>query len=620
MLKERQIKILTDLETTNIYITAESLADKYNVSVRTIRNDIDEIDYVVKQYHGRFIRMPQKGMRIICDFSIAERLMSETNSNSFAALSKVQQQLIIYTIFLTNPNPISVNALADSLAVSTGTILNRLKEPSDILTQHAVALSGVKKKGFYIHGKSADFIRLTDTLLEQLSPDIFQCFFESGNAFSCTPEQELQRQKILSFIKDNLSLTPVNKYSINAALFFLVKNSPLAENTFLPETTSFLVDSTRKLLDHTQASGLSLNQPWALFAHHILLAYTNASDLLRAETGSAETRNIQNAIHCMIKKSFYYYPELEKDSSYLEQDLLAHVCTMINRMHASLDNQNPLLDEIKLRYPVIFATVKDLTKVFSEHYPLVLDEHQVSFFVLYFLQYLEKARARTSVHMLIVCNSGVGAARLLSTKIQNHFPEVSLIETDSSFNLESNKISLDNIDLIVSTIPLRFSGTIPVITVSPFLTNQELLSIRKALLKIDEPRQLHTTFVLPDDRPSAFSSLSASLPLAEQLDPVLYAELVADIFTLFLDLYPEGITADQYSIAVGILTHVIISMPRWLEGDFIKAYDYKDLKVTYPKEFSAILKFLNTTAEKLHIFIAPVEAAAILRYVIAPGL
>ena len=47
MLKERQLCILSDLENTKVFISAKALAEKYDVSLRTVRNDIDEIAYEV---------------------------------------------------------------------------------------------------------------------------------------------------------------------------------------------------------------------------------------------------------------------------------------------------------------------------------------------------------------------------------------------------------------------------------------------------------------------------------------------------------------------------------------------------------------------------------------------
>ena len=58
MLNDRQLNIVNDLEQTDQLITANSLAEKYHVSLRTIRNDIEEIDYSTKKYDMEFLRVP----------------------------------------------------------------------------------------------------------------------------------------------------------------------------------------------------------------------------------------------------------------------------------------------------------------------------------------------------------------------------------------------------------------------------------------------------------------------------------------------------------------------------------------------------------------------------------
>ena len=87
MLNDRQLNIVNDLEQTDQLITANSLAEKYHVSLRTIRNDIEEIDYSTKKYDMEFLRVPKVGMKIIAKESIYQKLLSDSSISSFSSLS-----------------------------------------------------------------------------------------------------------------------------------------------------------------------------------------------------------------------------------------------------------------------------------------------------------------------------------------------------------------------------------------------------------------------------------------------------------------------------------------------------------------------------------------------------
>ena len=59
-----------------------------------------------------------------------------------------------------------------------------------------------------------------------------------------------------------------------------------------------------------------------------------------------------------------------------------------------------------------------------------------------------------------------------------------------------------------------------------------------------------------------------------------------------------------------------MSVPRWVNGRFISASDYEEMKKAYAKEYEIIVKFLHVMEEKLGVYIDPIEAIAILRYLI----
>ena len=459
--------------------------------------------------------------------------------------------------------------------------------------------------------------------------DSFHRFFRADTGALAAAEEAQHVVSILNYLSEELDISPLDSRNIQILLFFIAKNNgSLLLNRLNPGGTiriNQLETRFNLLLDFlSRQLAAPLFPLWEHCLRLAILNYTNAPSLLRTSDGETRPQNLDLAVHHMVEEALNYYPELADLQESLEQDLCVHIGSIINRLGAGLDIANPLLDEIQIRFSLLFSTVKELSKAFTLYYPLLMDDHQISYLVLYFAEYLEKATAQVPLRLLVVCNSGAGVAKLLSTRLRNHFPEITSIENASSYQLESSRISLDDVDLVVTTIPLQLRTplAVPMITTSPFLTNDELLQIRKLFIELAENRShIHRVLNAQDDVSSApFPSIRTrngfSAPEFDMDCNIFLAEVLSEVFALFQEIFPDGIAPKHYPVATGIITHIVMSLPRWTTGDFIKAYDLDELKLTYPAEFTAIIHFLDRVGTRLGIFIAPVEATAILRYMI----
>lgn len=116
MLNQRQSFILKDLEAAKEPITAKALAAKYNISLRTIRNDINEISDYVNTLEGvSFIKVPGLGMRIDAKQNIYNQLEKEINLENLSIYRAEDRSHVLLFCFLLLPNPITAEALAEKM-------------------------------------------------------------------------------------------------------------------------------------------------------------------------------------------------------------------------------------------------------------------------------------------------------------------------------------------------------------------------------------------------------------------------------------------------------------------------------------------------------------------------
>ncbi|MBQ1477554.1 MAG: PRD domain-containing protein, partial [Erysipelotrichaceae bacterium] len=223
-----------------------------------------------------------------------------------------------------------------------------------------------------------------------------------------------------------------------------------------------------------------------------------------------------------------------------------------------------------------------------------------------------------------VCNTGRSASKLLATRLINNLPNIHIVSMNSLFNIQNDPSILDNVDFIISTIPIPNIEK-PHIVISPLLQKGELERVRESIwlsknekLPAASVDKAATTLVEPylryqDADQFLKGGFENALPYQTM---TLLGEASMDLFDLISRLYPKGIPANKYSNVSGIFAHVLMSVPRWQRGEFIEPFDYENLSEQYPEECRIISEYLDTQSKKFSVFIPEAEMIAILRYYI----
>ncbi|NMR96064.1 transcriptional regulator, partial [Vibrio parahaemolyticus] len=74
--------------------------------------------------------------------------------------------------------------------------------------------------------------------------------------------------------------------------------------------------------------------------------------------------------------------------------------------------------------------------------------------------------------VLVVCATGMGTATLLSTRLQNEYKNLNIVDVVSSLNIEEVLETTKDIDFIISTIPINYAK-IPLVVGNPLLLSED---------------------------------------------------------------------------------------------------------------------------------------------------
>ncbi|MDN5710267.1 MAG: transcription antiterminator, partial [Planococcus sp. (in: firmicutes)] len=167
--------------------------------------------------------------------------------------------------------------------------------------------------------------------------------------------------------------------------------------------------------------------------------------------------------------------DLTKDFS-LYQGLLAHMEPLIFRLKQKLESFNPLTDEIKKKYPMLFLAVKQTLE--TEFDDLEFSADEVAFIVLHFGSALLMNEERVQIDAVVVCPTGIGTSKMLASRIQKELPEIDTVKILSIHDFQT--ANFQDYDLVISTIRLPVTD-VDYLMVSPLLNDQDISHIENYL-------------------------------------------------------------------------------------------------------------------------------------------
>ena len=632
ILNERQQKIFNDLKETKTPITAKTLAIKYNVSLRTIRNDINDITLFLNDINGKIIKVPKIGIRIIDagNNNLSGFTQASASLSNFAYFDNYRQLFAVFTYFVVNKNPITSDECSELFMISKGTFLSRVKDLNRFLEKTNVHLGGIRNKGFYLECDKKGFLESYELFRTKIrSNGIYDILFNNDELID--PTTKLELSNILRFIENDLSLTVQHYRTLCNLLGCFIKikrrnveryrnyinlehhdKSYAISQYFLVVLKIILTDNDLTMIDYLLDKCTDLNEGEIKHdTYHLLGEATDA----------------------LLKTAIKLEPELASDFDNLKIDIIKHIQSTIARKNLNINNTNPLLNQIKARFPVLFNIVKNSIPSFEKIYPLNFSDDEIGYITLYFRRSIEKTEKIKDARVIVICNTGRGASKLLATRIMNNLPEIHIMAILSSDELDSMEDFLDNIDLIISTMRLDNIKK-PYIIVSPFLSDDELQMIKEAVfigrdshssLSKNSLNELASSLIsqyVASDKANEFTNKifyltnDRNIKQSNSLDLEAISEVAVEIMEMCKELYPNGLKNSDFNRISGIFAHVFMSLSRWLASDFIKVYDYEELQTKYHDQYIIIEKFIDRMEKKLNITIDRVEIIAILRYII----
>ncbi|TDL67496.1 transcription antiterminator [Rhodococcus qingshengii] len=496
MLNNRTIAILRELLAVDSAITSEYLANVIQVTSRTIRNDMKELETLLSKYGASIKSIRGAGyiLKIDDDKRFRKFLLEEFQSEKLkpSILPNSPEERVHYLMnrLLLTENFLKLEDLADELFISKSTVQNDLKDVKKILHTYDLSFDVKPNYGLKVKGEE---VKLRFCMSEYVFDRIQTAYDLHSSQKSLIPIDEMKmiRAIILEQIKENkitLSDIGLNNLIIHIAIackriidgnYVILNNEELKDVTNQKEygVANKIVREIEKRMKvafpETEIAYIAIHLLGTRMIRHLNNKVGDIRNYIDKDIYRL-TMEILDSIETKLTLGL-------KDDQELIVAIGLHLKPAISRYRYGMNLRNPMIDEIKSNYPIAFEAGIIAGMVLKKELEIDIDENEVGYLALHIGAAIERRAIHTEPkRCMIVCASGVGSARLLSYKLQSKFGgKLEIVGTTEYYKL--NEVPFDSLDFIVSTIPIKESLPVPVIVVNTFLGGNDFEKVEKVI-------------------------------------------------------------------------------------------------------------------------------------------
>lgn len=209
-------------------------------------------------------------------------------------------------------------------------------------------------------------------------------------------------------------------------------------------------------------------------------------------TVSMENRELQQLVNDMIDAYDSEKAYLLKQDDEFIQGLLAHLQPTLIRLMHGMQIENPVLMEIKRDYPDMYDRCIKVAGVIEAGTGKSVPPEEIGFLTVHFGAAMVRLQGRSEqvrrVHAGVICSSGIGVSRLMTSKLERVFRDRMDLTTFGKNDITPYVIG--KMDFFISSIPME-QLDVPVIFVNPLLGDDDMEHIRNMIYQYARTPEKH---------------------------------------------------------------------------------------------------------------------------------
>jgi len=478
-------------------VTAGDIAVAVKVSTRTVHRELQMIEQWLEPLGMRLEKKSGTGVRIDpCSDDLAV-LRQQLELNEYVEFTPEERKLFMLCILLDESEPVKLLALASDLKVTVSTASNDLDDLEPRIQLAGLKLVRRRGYGVKINGSElAHRMAISALALEYLDEsDLFGRQAEQGVSKVSSKLLEMIGHEDVLTVENALwqpdiewlENIPERQYmklliQLSVAVVRIRKGFGIGRSTQQDKKDVVMpLQDERKVPEYLASRlcgvlsaqlGLEFVGEEQTYFHRLLIEIEQSihSSRLLPVDDLVLLDMVRSLTDRMQQKTHYSFHE----DRLLREGLIAHMEPVLERMDERQLIRNPLLQQIRKDYESLFEDVKQAVR---EAWPNTdVPDEEIGFLVMHFGASIERLRVlKREIRAVVVCTSGIGSSRMLSSRLSKEIPEIRIVDSVSWY--EAARIPKTEYDLVLSTVDLPMDKH-QYYKVSPLLTAEESERLR----------------------------------------------------------------------------------------------------------------------------------------------
>lgn len=451
-MNKRSTEIVQLLDKEKEEITVSGFAEYFQVSQKTIRNDLKEINSILRENHREEV-MIQKGGRITVPFRFRESmpLLLEGDFYDYK-LSKEERVRIAAAMIVNASDYITLATIADNLFVSRATVINELKEIKAYVREQGLEVGSYANKGLRAEGQESlkRAFLLNVIRAEQADPGGQKNMV--GKFVSVQSGDYKIIQKILAEQAQRYKKHLDDQSFQEIVLFLRIMINRNRSGEFLEpiedlesENYMFALDILRTISQYCDVTTTEED----------VKSLTGHIDRVRCRDENNINRN--TLITQMITRTFIAEISsalginLNSDYDFFE-NLSNHLESVFSAPPMDYQDEETVDEALRSNQDVLEAVIEKLPLLY-QYTDRELTRIEIKYIAVHVCAAIERKRNKeVPFRVIVACHAGIGTSKLLLEKLKRYF-KFRVVDVIAAH--QASLIDPDAADFVISTVPLE---------------------------------------------------------------------------------------------------------------------------------------------------------------------
>lgn len=482
-MEKRSSKILSILKDSDTYVTAEALSASCLVSTKTILKDIKSLNEELKPSTNYIEVIPSHGIRLV--INDIERFHALYYSFDNTIHSVFEREEWIEKYLIENNSWVKSEDLCAKLFISSSGLSQNLKAVRRLLMKYDLRLVQRPHYGMRVEGREFNKrLCLGQIYISHIDQreDFPGSQFTGDDLDMINKIADIVDQILIEY---KISMSEVSFQNLVIDIYVSLKR--IEQGIILKTTDQMILDVARwsdSVAAVEMASLIEKNLHIEMKDQEIVgLSIHIASKRIIRHVDESIHRiikdyDVNNIVNQMIEHINEKWDIDFSQDEKLRSRLAMHLIPLEARSRYNVTLQNPLLTDIKQHNMLAYQLAVTACEHLTDYHGNCIAEDEIGYIALHINLSLLELKMKWKRNVLVVSGLGSGTAHTLAYQIQELYGKyINSIKTTDY--IELRKYDLSNIDLLISSIPLKQEYPVPTVSVKYFLSesNQKLIEM-----------------------------------------------------------------------------------------------------------------------------------------------